>query len=301
MKLRQLFVFACFLLLTTTSQATNYDLRDPQQSIAAAHAAIRNDSYRQAENILEQALLANPDNPALQRHLGIAYYKSGRHEAALTHLNKALELSPDDAESHYALGVVYLAEASEVSALRVRGIMRNAIEHLEKAIQAAPDHVAARFYLAQILLKAPALAGGDKLRAAELNKELEGLSPLYHQVVNSTLAAMENDHERAGQLLLESHKKAPANTLLNFSLLSHYHGQQRCEEAINYGEQFLTAVREWDDSSPADAHLLMAECQQRLGNREQSLQHYRLALSYNKSEKVVRRVQAAVSEMETGD
>lgn len=287
-----------WLLLATAGHAAQPDLRNTQQSIAAAHAAIRNDAYRQAENILEQALLASPDNADLQRHLGIAYYKSGRFDAALARLNRALELAPDDAETHYASGVVYLAQAGEVSVLRVRGIMRHAIAHLEAAIQKSPQHVAARFYLVQILLRAPALAGGDKERAMELIEGMKELSPLYHQVINSTLATMAKDHQRAEQLLLESQQSHPDSSLLNYSLLSHYHDRGQCEKATHHGERFLAAPREWDDSNPADAHLLMAECHHQMGQREQSLQHYRLALGYSKSEKIVRRVQAAISEME---
>lgn len=291
-------LFACLLLLASTGHAAQPDLLDARQTIEAAHNAIRNDDYRRAENMLEQALLAAPDNADLQHHLGIAYYKSGRHEDALARLDRALELAPGNAEAHYALGVTYLAQASDVNALRIRAIMRNAIQHFESAIEKAPRHVPARFYLAQILINAPAVAGGDKVRAVELNEELKELSPLHHQVFNSTLAAMKGDHEGAEHLLMEIHQKDPDSSLINYSLLSHFHNQQRCQEAIPYGEGFLTAIREWDDSHPADAHLLMAECQRQLGNVEQSLQHYAQALVHRKSEKFVRRVQTAVQEME---
>lgn len=299
MKRRHQLLLTSLLLISSTAGATGFDPGSPDQAIAAGHAAIRQESFLQAANILEQALLANPGNAAVQHHLGIAYYKSGQHESAIERLNKALELAPDHAESHYALGVVYLARAGEASALKVRGAMKNAIQHFEQTIEQLPEHAAAHYYLIQILLNAPAIVGGDKARAAELNDRLESLSPLYHQAVNSTLAAMAEDYAHAEQLLLESHRSAPTNTLINFRLLDYYHGQAQCANAIDFGRRFLAQPKEWDDSNPAQAHLLLAECQQRLGNRQQSLQHYAQALTYNKSDKVVRRVQAAVQKMET--
>lgn len=298
MKTRRHLLTVFLLIGINAASAADFDPTDPQVAIEAGHTAIRQEAYLQATNILEQALLANPDHAGLHHHLGIAYYKSGRHDSAVERLNKALELSPEHADSHYALGIVHLARASEVGALRVRGIMKNAIQHFERAIEQAPTHAAAHYYLTQVLLNAPAIVGGNKERAAELNARLKELSPLYHQAVNSTLAAMAEDFQTAEQLLMESHRGAPRNTLINFSLLRHYHGQNQCEDAVAFGQRFLTEPKEWDDSDPAQAHLLLAECQRRLGNRQQSLQHYAMALSYNKSDKVVKQVQVAVAEME---
>lgn len=298
MRLRRCLFTAVLLLGMSPTLAAGFDLRNPNEAIEAGHAALRQDAYLQAVNILEQSLLANPDDPAMHHHLGIAYYKSKAYDKALEHLHRALELAPENAESHYALGVVQLARAGELSALRVAGAMKTAIRHFENAIQQAPEHAPAHFYLAQILLKAPAIAGGNKERALELNARLKELSPLFHEVINSALATMAEDYEKAEQILLKVHREAPDNTLLNYSLLAHYHERNDCATALDFGQRFLAAPREWDDTDPAGVHLTMAECQQRLGSREQSLQHYAQALTYNKSEKFVRRVQAAVRELE---
>src|SRR5690606_8736898 len=178
--------------------------------------------------------------------------------------------------------------------LRAGRSLKEAIKQFESAIEQDPQQAAAHYYLIQILLNAPAIAGGDKQRAIELNDHLKELSALYHQVVNSQLALMNGEDETAEQLLLESHHSSPQNTLLNYSLLSFYHDHDQCKAAINFGQNFLSAPKEWDEINPAHAHLLIAECQQHLGNRQQSLQHYALALGYDKSEKTVRQVQAAV-------
>lgn len=272
---------------------------EPTAAIKAGLEAIEQEEFIKAANIFEQAVLANPQNLPLNRHLGIGYYKTGRNKAAIEQLQQTLTLSEQDAETHYALGVVYLARASEVSVLKIRGVLKNSIRHLEKAIELEPDHTAARYYLIQLLINAPKVMGGDLERAKLLNETLADLSPLHHQVVNSTLAAKNEDYATAEKLLVNSLEQQSDSTLVNFALLSFYHEQKQYDKAIQFGEAFLRLPRAWDDTEAASAHFLLAEAYQRQGESQRSLEHYALVLSHTENEKVIKRVQDAVKQIQS--
>jgi tetratricopeptide (TPR) repeat protein len=270
---------------------------EPAAAMEAGRAAIGDEDYIKAANIFEQAVLAHPQDQTLNRFLGIGYYKSGRNEAAIRQLQRTLTLARDDAETHYALGVVYLAKAGEVSLMKVRGVLKNSMDHLQKAIELDPEHASAHYYLIQELINAPKIAGGDLQRAEVLNQHLAEISPLHHQVVNSTLAAKKEDWETAEKILLSALEKHGNSSLVNFALLSHYVEREQYGTAIPFGEKFLSLHKTWDDSDLAGAHFLLAKAHRHEGNQQQSLQHYALTLTHTENANLVKQVQEAVAEM----
>lgn len=270
----------------------------PEAAIKSGLAAITEQEFIKAANIFEQAVLASPNHADLNRYLGIGYYKTGQHEQAIQQLEKTLTLSPDDVEAHYALGLVYLARASEVGVFKVRSMLRNSIKSLEKVIELEPSHTAAHYYLIQILINAPGIVGGDDERGAELNRQLAQLSPLHHQVVNSTLAFQNEDLTTAEALLLESFNTHPDSSLVNFAMLSHYSETGQYDKAIEHGERYLTFPKTWDDTDIAEAHHLLAKAYEQQGNRERSLHHYALTLAHTDNKNTVERVQDEISKME---
>lgn len=294
---RPLALATCLWLTAPALGAEGLPSMRPEAVIAAGRAAIAREEFVQAANIFEQAVLAHPEDSALNRYLGIGYYKSGRNDAAIKQLQRALALNPDDAEAHYALGLVHLARAAEVSLMKIRGVLKNSTDHLQKAIDLDPEHAAAHYSLIQVLLNAPKIAGSDLERATALNERLAELSPLHHQMANSTLAARRDDLATAESVLLESIEQYPDSSLANFALLSHYMGQKQFAEAIPYGEKFLTIPKTWDDTDLAGAHFLLAKAYQARGEQQQSLQHYAMTLTHTGNPRLVKQVQEAVAEI----
>ncbi|MCW8196279.1 tetratricopeptide repeat protein [Proteobacteria bacterium 005FR1] len=279
------------------ASAQGIKLMEPAAAIEAGRDALGNEDYIRAANIFEQAVLAHPQDQALNRFLGIGYYKSGRNEAAIRQLQRASTLAPEDAESHYALGVVYLARAGEVGVMKVRAVLKDSIDHLQNAIDLNPDHASAHYYLIQVLINAPKIAGGDLERARTLNQHLAEISPLHHQVVNGTLAAKDKDWEAAEKILLDALEQHGDSSLVNFALLSHYAEREQYGKAIPFGEKFLSLPKTWDDSDLAGAHFLLAKAHRHEGNQQQSLQHYAETLTHTENNNLVKQVQEAVAEM----
>ncbi len=66
-----------------------------------------NGNYDQAIAKFKQALIAEPQNPDIQRELGIAFYKSKDFANAISSLNNALQLNSNDGTSIFYLGLSY--------------------------------------------------------------------------------------------------------------------------------------------------------------------------------------------------
>ncbi|MHC4133032.1 MAG: fused MFS/spermidine synthase [Planctomycetota bacterium] len=88
------------------------ELRDPKKR-------------RERMQLLEKAVLFNPDNYTINSRLASEMDREGKLEKAIVFYEKALSLYPDDATMHYNLGVALQREAR----------YEEAIEHVRKSIE----------------------------------------------------------------------------------------------------------------------------------------------------------------------
>jgi len=81
-------------------------------------------NYEKAIQLLQQARVQQPDNPAVLRCMGHAFFRLKKAKEAMTYIRKAIDLAPDDKESLYTLAECY-HEANQVEqALRVFNHLR---------------------------------------------------------------------------------------------------------------------------------------------------------------------------------
>lgn len=140
--------------------------------------------YQDNETLFRANIAANPESWMAHRVLGLALSEKSPeyYEEAVSLYRRAVELSPDNAESHYKLGYI-LAQRPETleegvdhyrEALRLRptypeahnnlglhlsavpGREQEAIDHFRKAVQAQPRFLIARLNLARALMHVPA-------------------------------------------------------------------------------------------------------------------------------------------------
>ena len=120
--------------------------REPQHADALhllGVIAYQVQQYDAAAQLIEQAIAANPNNPAYHVNLGSVRQDQGRVEAAIGHYRQALVLQPDYPEAHNNLGNALLARGeneaaieSYLNALRYRGDYAQAHNNLGNARQA---------------------------------------------------------------------------------------------------------------------------------------------------------------------
>lgn len=110
--------------------------RLPQASIkkiSAARTAAGKGDYRSAINLYKELLSQHPDHPEIMAALGAALGITGRVNAGLKMLGRALEIDPDSADAH--------CKAARVRMLSVEP--ERALEHLEIVTQAEPRRLEA--------------------------------------------------------------------------------------------------------------------------------------------------------------
>jgi len=78
----------------------------------------------EALQILARAVALDPDNPKTLNYLALVTSKKGWHSAAETQLRKAIEISPDYAEAHYNLAVLYALSARPAISLAAQHYRR---------------------------------------------------------------------------------------------------------------------------------------------------------------------------------
>lgn len=139
--------------------------------------------YQNDETLFRANIAANPTSWMAHRILGLALSEKSPEyrDEAIAHYRRAVELKPDNAESHYKLGYI-LAQRPETldeaiehyrEALRLRptypeahnnlgiylsaipGRKQEAIEHFRQAVQAQPRFLIAHVNLARALMNVP--------------------------------------------------------------------------------------------------------------------------------------------------
>jgi tetratricopeptide (TPR) repeat protein len=129
----------------------------------SARAALKRGELSTAESLCREILQHAPRNLTALQVAGLAARASGRKEFALRMFERAVGISPDDAELHFQLAVCLMES----------GRTRDAIDHFRSATQRAPRHALAHFSLGQSQWALGELteAGESFLRATEADDQ----------------------------------------------------------------------------------------------------------------------------------
>ena len=95
----------------------------------------------EAEATLEALSTTAPTNARVWYSLGLARFEAGNQEQALGNFQRAAQIDPSDADSHYYVAAVELALKDYT----------HAIEEFQKAIELSPLHASAQYGLARAL------------------------------------------------------------------------------------------------------------------------------------------------------
>ncbi len=108
--------------------------------LAAGHAAA-------AAELLEHALRAEPETPAVREALARAQFDAGRYPAAGTNFTWLVERDPTDHYAHYGAGLAAQRTHDPVRAVELLALaaaMRPDLQHYQRALRAARATVARR-------------------------------------------------------------------------------------------------------------------------------------------------------------
>ncbi len=153
--------------------------------------------YEEAKKVYEDILKADEKDAAAHYRLGLLLLRRFQNEDDATdHLERAVELSPANADYHFGLGQAYGETARKAGIFKQAFTAPKVKSEFEKAAQLNPKHVGAHIGLAQFYSQAPGIMGGDGEKAW---KEVE-----------TVIALDEYEGHRLKTQILEREKKIDA-------------------------------------------------------------------------------------------
>ncbi|MDP4536651.1 hypothetical protein Q3O60_10660 [Alkalimonas collagenimarina] len=268
--------------------------------LCASSVIAEQSALEQAKQLLEQkqhqelqALL----EPLQRSHAKDAefWYLYGRAAMGLDdsataekHLKKAAELASDHAHYQFWYGQSSCNRAQSVNMLRARGFAIRCRDAFQAAADLEPEMLMYQHALAQFLMQAPSIAGGDIKQALAVAERIESFDSLQGQLLalqvhaaNEDLAAFEALVARSDDL---SKRPEP------YVFRGFYHQQQNAhDQAIAEFEQAIQLPIDADDSEAMEQvftawyqigrSALLGKTQLEKGIA--ALQHYRSQDDYN--------------------
>ena len=209
---------------------------------------------------LQKAMELEPDDMEVHRALGSFLWQDGRLDEAIIEYQKALQLRPEDMEAYYCLG----------SLLLNKGLVDEAITEIQKALRIWPNYAEAHNTLALALMK--------KGRVDEARAELEvamKVRPEYTEEFNTIGRVLAqngrlDDAISDFQKVLDFRPDDPeGHNNLGFALLQ----KGRLDEAITHFQK-LAQLRPDD----ADAHNSLGYALIQKGRVEEAIAQFQKAL-----------------------
>lgn len=168
-------------------------------------AALERGDYATAQQLLEPAIEADPDNPDLRIALGRTLMAQGNAEAAAAQFEQATTTAPDSADAYYWYGAAHGTLAGNASLFKAGPLSRKARKGFETALSLDPEHVEAMKGMITFYLNAPKLFGGDRNKAMELIEQLTEVNPLEGRL---TLIAYYDDNDEDDRALALAQRTA---------------------------------------------------------------------------------------------
>jgi tetratricopeptide (TPR) repeat protein len=236
---------------------------DSYYSYCLARQAWSRQDYSEALQQMQIAVASDPDAADLILDLARLHFELNQYEEAAAAARRAVQLSPNSAAAHRALGDVLLVmtqrDASDV------GLSLAAIDAYRETVRLDPDDAEAHLSLARLLI-----SRGEYPQALDaLHRHLE-LAPLSEDGIYLSahvLARLER-YQEAESLLRESIGRQPQDAPLHLALMETYESAGKFDEAAEVGRSMIDRSLE-----PVRAHFALARLAQRRGRQGEAFDH----------------------------
>ncbi|MBI5464687.1 MAG: tetratricopeptide repeat protein [Ignavibacteriales bacterium] len=121
----------------------------------------------EAKKIFDEILKSDDKNAEAHYRLAQVYLRRALQDEdeAVDHMERAVELNPNNADYQFTLGQAYGLKAQKAGIIKKMIVAPKVKTAFEKAVQLNPRHVGAHIGLTQYLWQAPGIIGGDMERA----------------------------------------------------------------------------------------------------------------------------------------
>ncbi len=196
-KLTFVLVISAGLLFAGIIHAEDFTLEEGKR-------LIDQEEFEQAKDVLLKIVEKEPENAEANFLLCKVFLILDDHDKSIKYGKKAVKLDDSVSDYHLWLGRAHGTQAQKGSKLKAIFRAKRAKKEWEKAVSLDSTNVAARLQLAQYLLMAPGIAGGDKKKAKKQAEIIQDLDSLYGAIAWSFYWQNENDTVKVENYLKEA-------------------------------------------------------------------------------------------------
>jgi cytochrome c-type biogenesis protein CcmH/NrfG len=170
---------------------------------------------------------------------GRAAMERNQVEAAVAAFEKAVALSPKDAELHYLLGSAVGRQAQKANPLKMPALAKKAKASLDRAVQLDPRHFNARFALITYYLAAPGFLGGGEDKALAEAAEMKKLDTMMGHRAYARVYRAQKKPELARKEMVEAVREQPNSAAAHYYLGNAWFAEKKYAQALHEYEYAL--------------------------------------------------------------
>ncbi|MGB2804228.1 MAG: tetratricopeptide repeat protein [Candidatus Zixiibacteriota bacterium] len=214
-------------------------------TVGEGRRLLEEQEFEQAKDVLLKVIEKEPENAEANFLLCKTFVILEDHDNAIKYGKKAVELADSVSEYHLWLGRAHGTQAQKGSKFKAIFRANRARKEFEKAVSLDSTNIDARLNLAQYLLMAPGIAGGDKKKAKKQAEIIQDIDSLYGAIAWSFYWQNRKDTVKAESFLREAVRLDTTSGHWATYLYGQFlHGQKRYHEAV---EAYEKSFREYPD------------------------------------------------------
>ena len=229
--------FAVSILLLIPALATQLTAAEKLSEAIRLH---ERGSFQQAVDLLRQEAKTSPRNAEVRFRLGKALLKVRDWKAAVTELERAVELEPSNARYRQWLGRACGERASRAFLTTAYSMARRVVREFETASKLSPKDLSIRFDLLEYYLQAPAMVGGGADKAEAEAQTIAGIDKQKGHTARATIYRRNKQWDRARAELLQATNEFPENAAAHEDLADFLFGRQDYEGALQWSRKALS-------------------------------------------------------------
>ena len=219
--------------------------------------------WRDSFSLWAHTLACTDRNDLAYGNLGVLFDQQGQFDKAVSHLEKAIEINPNDAELHFILGSVFARQ----------GLTEKAISHFEAGLRIRPNDVRERCNLGAMFAKQ-----GQTEKAISHFENALKIDPDCAEAHSNlgVLFTRQGQIEKAVSHLEKAVEINPDYAEAHYNLGAVLARQGQTEKAISHFEKTLRI-----DPDYAEAHANLGVLFARQGQTERAVSHLEKAVEIN--------------------
>jgi tetratricopeptide (TPR) repeat protein len=253
--------------------------------------------YEAANLFLRKFKSELKDNPEFQFYYGLSLLKTDHAKEALVAVKRAVKLSPDNADYHFALSLIYMIRIGEVNIFRQTMMFSALKKSIVNGAEVYPTHIASNVYYAGWLLEAPAIGGGDVEKGLVQLEKVRRLSEADAVLLEAGFANKNEQFAEAEVLYLKAiqMETSPSSQI---AIAQYYLEQKRYEKSILHANKFNSLPKLWLDRSNSEGHLILAMSYYHLGDTTAYEEHAEVAIDTSPNNVSRKRVKKTLADLE---